>query len=115
MARLESVYREAMEAWRRSLADKQVTVETLGSDGAAKAKGSLRKTTQSGQAALLGKAIHAAKDISKFQAQHLDAVLASKKRSALASGSTWPTNCAALPRCLSGDQGSSRARHRLPP
>ena len=33
MARLESVYREAMEAWRRSLADKQVTVETLGSDG----------------------------------------------------------------------------------
>ncbi len=74
MARLVSVYREAMEAWRRSLADKQVTVETPGDDGGAKAKGSLRKTTQSGQAALLGKAIHAAKEICKFHAQHLEAV-----------------------------------------
>ena len=72
MARLEAVYREAMEAWRRSLGDQQVTVEALGSDGAAEAKGSLRKTTQSGQAALLGKAIHAAREISKFHAQHLD-------------------------------------------
>ncbi len=73
MTRLESVYREAMEAWRRSLADQQATVETLGSDGAAKPKGTLRKTTQSGQAALLGKAIHAAAEISKFNAKHLDA------------------------------------------
>ena len=72
MARLEAVYCEAMEAWRRSLGDKQVTVEALGSDGAAEAKGSLRKTTQSGQAALLGKAIQAAREISKFHAQHLD-------------------------------------------
>ena len=79
MARLESVYREAMEAWRRSLADKQVTVETVGDDGAAKAKSTLRKTTQSGQVALLGKAIHAASEISKFHAQHLDAVCAAQE------------------------------------
>ena len=39
----------------------------------AKPKGTLRKTTQSGQAALLGKAIHAAAEISKFNAKHLDA------------------------------------------
>ena len=73
MARLESVYREAMDAWRRSLADKQVTVETLGNDGAEKPKSTLRKTTQSGQAALLGKAILAAREIARFNAQHLDA------------------------------------------
>jgi hypothetical protein len=72
MARLESVYREAMEAWRLSLADKQVTVETPGEEGARKPKSSLRKTTQSGQAALLGKAIHAAGEISKFNVRHLD-------------------------------------------
>jgi hypothetical protein len=74
MARLESVYREAMEAWRRSLADKQVTVETPGHDGTAKAKNSLRTTTQSGQAALLGKAIQAAREIYRFNARHLEAL-----------------------------------------
>ncbi len=79
MARLESVYREAMEAWRRSLADKQTSVETLGSDGEAKPKSTLRKTTQSGQAAFLGKAIQAAKEIFKFQSQHLDAVCESQE------------------------------------
>lgn len=79
MARLESVYREAMDAWRRSLDDKQMAVETLGGDGATKANGSLRKTTQAGQAALLGKAIQAAREISKFHAQHLDAACKSQK------------------------------------
>ncbi len=72
MARLESVYREAVEAWRRSLADKQVTVVRLGSNDAAKPNGTLRKTTQSGQAAFLGKAIHAAGEIAKFNAKHLE-------------------------------------------
>jgi hypothetical protein len=73
-ARLESIYREAMQAWRGSLADKQVIVETAGDDGGAKPPTSLRKTTQSGQAALLGKAIHAAKEIFNFDARHLDAL-----------------------------------------
>ena len=74
LARLESVYAEAMQAWRRSLADKQVTVPRAGDDGQEKAKSSLRKVTQSGQAALLGKAIQAATEIARFQAKHLDAV-----------------------------------------
>ncbi len=73
-ARLESVYREAMEAWRRSLDDKQMTVEALGNDGAARAKTTLRKTTQTGQAALLGKAILAAGEIARFNAKHLNAM-----------------------------------------
>ena len=75
----ESLYREAMEAWRRSLADKLTSVETLGSNGEAKPKSTLRKTTQSGQAALLGKAIQAAKEISRFQSRHLDAVCRSQQ------------------------------------
>ncbi len=77
-ARLESVYRAAMEAWRRSLADKQTTVETPGDDDATP-RSTLRKTTQSGQAALLGKAIEAAKEISKFQEQHMTAVCQSRE------------------------------------
>ena len=98
MARLESVYREAMEAWRRSLADKQVTVETLGSDDAAKPKSTLRKTTQSGQAALLGKAIHAAEEISKFNAKHLEATSTSPSNpSDTAPDRTWSTTCEAFP------------------
>ena len=92
MARLESVYREAMEAWRRSLADKQVTVETLGNDGAAKPKATLRKTTQSGQAALLGKAIQAARENSKFNAKHLEAMRQGAGNAALRADTTWPTS-----------------------
>ena len=72
-ARLEAVYREAMQAWRRSLADKQVTVESP-SDDDAQPKRSRRTTTQSGQAALLGKAMQAAKEISKVQTQRLSRV-----------------------------------------
>ena len=67
-ARLEAVYREAMQAWRRSLADKQVTLESPGDDDDAQPKRTRRTTTQSGQAALLGKAMQAAKEISKVQA-----------------------------------------------
>ena len=37
LARLASVYREALEGWRRSLADKQVTVEKSGGKANAKA------------------------------------------------------------------------------
>ena len=63
LARLELAYRDAMEAWQRSLANKEVTVEAAGGDGSAAAKTSVRRTTQSGQAALLGKVIQAAKEI----------------------------------------------------
>ncbi len=72
-ARLESIYREAMEAWRRSLADQQLTVETVSGDVAARAKSLVRKTTQSGRAALLGKAIQAAGEIRKLNEKHLEA------------------------------------------
>ena len=47
-----------------------MTVETLDSDGREKKGVSLRRTTQSGQAALLGQAIHAAVEISKFHSKH---------------------------------------------
>ncbi len=70
LARLELAYREAMEAWRRSLADKEVTTETPGDDGATP-RTSVRKATQSGQAALLGKVIHAAKEIHAFRQKYL--------------------------------------------
>lgn len=72
LARLELAYREAMEAWRRSLADKEVTIETPGDDGSATPRTSLRRATQSGQAAMLGKVIHAAKEIHAFRLRHLD-------------------------------------------
>jgi hypothetical protein len=70
LARLELAYREAMEAWRRSLADKEVTTETPGDDGSATPRTSLRRATQSGQAAMLGKVIHAAKEIHAFRQNH---------------------------------------------
>jgi hypothetical protein len=78
LARLELAYRDATEAWRRSLADKEVTAETAGGDGRAAAKFSVRRTTQSGQAALLGKAIQAAKEIFAFGQKHLHAVRQAK-------------------------------------
>ncbi len=77
VARLESAYREAMEAWRRSLADKQVRLEEVtpaaGDPGEAKTKTSIRTESQSGQAALLGKAVQAAMAICEFKGKHLDA------------------------------------------
>lgn len=71
LARLELAYRDAMQAWQQSLADKEVTVEAAGGDGSAVAKTSVRRTTQSGQAALLGKVIQAAKEIYAFRHKHL--------------------------------------------
>jgi hypothetical protein len=73
LARLEAAYREAMEAWRASRADKLTTFESDGDDDA-KPKRSRRTVTQSGQAALLGKAIQAALEIDKFQERQLGAV-----------------------------------------
>ena len=67
LAQLELAYREAMEAWRRSLADKEVTTETPGDDGRATPRTAVRKATQAGQATMLGKVIHAAKEIYTFQ------------------------------------------------
>ena len=70
LARLELAYREAMEAWRRSLDDKETRSET-GGEGAAAEKTCVRRTTQSGQAALLRTVIHAAKEVYTFKAEHL--------------------------------------------
>ena len=70
LARLELAYREAMEAWRRSLDDKETRSETGGA-GAAAEKTCVRRTTQSGQAALLRTVIHAAKEVYTFKAGHL--------------------------------------------
>jgi hypothetical protein len=72
LARLESVYGEAMQAWRLSLADKQTSTEMAG-DGD-EPKTLCRKETRSGQAALLGKAIQAAKEICLFHGKHADAL-----------------------------------------
>ncbi len=76
-ARLESVYREAMEAWRDSLAGKQTTAAAAGNDGDGKAD-PVRRTTQSGQASLLGKAVRAAVEIAKFHAKHVEAARRAK-------------------------------------
>ena len=77
VARLESAYREAMDAWRRSLADKQVRLEEIvpadGDHSEAKQKTSIRTESQSGQAALLGKAVQAAMAICAFKGKYLDA------------------------------------------
>jgi hypothetical protein len=74
VARLESAYRQAMDGWRRSLAEKQTFVDQSGSDENAVAGRLLRKETQSGKAALLGKAIQAAKEICAFKLKHFEVV-----------------------------------------
>jgi hypothetical protein len=74
VARLESAYRQAMDGWRRSLAEKQTVVDQPGSDDNAAASCLSRKETQSGQAAMLSKAIQAAKEICAFKLKHLEAV-----------------------------------------
>ena len=53
-----------------------MTLESPGDDDDAQPKRTRRTTTQSGQAALLGKAMQAAKEISKVQAQQLSQVRA---------------------------------------
>jgi hypothetical protein len=73
LARLELAYREATEAWHRSLADKEMTTETPGDDGGASPRTCVRRATQSGQAAMLGKVIHAAKEVYTFKQNHLHA------------------------------------------
>jgi hypothetical protein len=73
LARLELAYRGAMEAWQRSLADKETTSEMPGDDGATP-RICVRRATQSGQAAMLGKVIHAAKEVYAFKEKHLTAL-----------------------------------------
>jgi hypothetical protein len=73
LARLELAYREAMDAWLRSLADTEVTTETPGDDSGTPPRTCVRRATQSGQAAMLGKVIHAAKEIQAFKEKHLAA------------------------------------------
>lgn len=65
VARLESVYGSAMEAFAASQADKetQLVTETERADGGSEKKRSLRTETRSGNAALLGRATEAAKAI----------------------------------------------------
>lgn len=65
LARLESIYREAMEAWRDSRANKETRLveDVTTADGRAKQKSSVRTESQCGNAALLGKAMEAAKAI----------------------------------------------------
>lgn len=66
-ARYESLYREAMEAWRRSQADKEVRlVEDSEGAGGPKSKRSVRRETRAGDAAFLGKAQKAAGAICKL-------------------------------------------------
>ena len=61
LARLDAIYREAMEAFRASQADKetQLVTETETADGRPKKKQSVRTQSQSGNAAFLAKAIEA--------------------------------------------------------
>jgi hypothetical protein len=77
IARLQSAYREAMEAWRRSQEDRRVRLEQLRAADAderkQQGKTSLCTESQSGQAALLGKAVQAAIAICEFNNKHLDA------------------------------------------
>jgi hypothetical protein len=74
LARLELAYREAMDAWQRSLADKETTTESPGDGGGAMPRTCLRRATQSGQSAMLGKVIHAAKEVYAFKEKHLNAL-----------------------------------------
>jgi hypothetical protein len=69
VARLESAYHEAIDAWRRSNADKQVRLKQA-AEGDANASGSIRTNSRSGQAALLGKAMQAALAICKVEERH---------------------------------------------
>ncbi len=96
LARLELAYRDAMEAWQQSLADKEVTAEAPGGDGRAAAKTSVRRTTQSGQAALLGKAIQAAKEIYAFRQKHLHAVRQAEAAEAQAKAAEADRRCCEL-------------------
>ncbi len=63
LARLDAVYREAMQAWRDSQREMQVELfeNTEGDDGRAKKKRSVRTQTQRRNTACLGKAIDAVK------------------------------------------------------
>jgi hypothetical protein len=71
VARLESVFREAIEACCCSKADKQVRLKPA-AEGSSKTSGSIRTKSQSGQAALLGKAMQAALAICKVEERHLE-------------------------------------------
>jgi hypothetical protein len=78
LARLEAVYGAAMRGCR-SAADQPVA-ETAGGEGEANGKSPPRKESQAGQAALLGKAMQAVLEISKFQAKHLEALREDKAK-----------------------------------
>ncbi len=71
VARLESIYRTAMEEWRRSQTDKEVRLVEdsgpAGDEGGAKTKKSTRTEARMGNAAFLAKAIDAAKEIYRLR------------------------------------------------
>jgi hypothetical protein len=89
-----------MEAWRRSLADEQVTVETGGEDEEEARRTSIRRKTRSGQAGLLGEARRAAKEICDFSARHLDSV----RETTIASARGRVSKLAKELACLSCDE-----------
>ena len=70
VARYDSIYREAMEAWRNSKADKEVRVvedtEGVGNGGGAKKKKSVRTERRAGDIAFLAQAHEAADAICKL-------------------------------------------------
>ncbi len=71
VARFESIYRTAMEEWRRSQTDKEVRVVEdsgpAGEEGGAKTKKSVRSEARLGNPAFLAKAIDAAKEIYRLR------------------------------------------------
>ena len=70
IARYDSIYREAMEAWRNSKADKEVRLvedtEAAGKSRGAKTKKSIRTERRSGDIAFLAQARNAADAIFKL-------------------------------------------------
>jgi hypothetical protein len=101
-ARLEAVYREAMEAWHRCLADKEAMVKAAGTDGDDQPH-SVRRTSQSGQASLLGRAIHAAAEIAKFHAKHVEAARRAKTTKRRRARRKLADDISSLPKAALGE------------
>ncbi len=70
VARYDSIYREAMQAWRNSKADKEVQIvedtDTVGSGGGSKTKKSVRTERHAGEIAFLAQARGAVDAICKI-------------------------------------------------
>jgi hypothetical protein len=80
IARLESAYGTAMEAFRDSQADKEVFVESTTSGDKPTVKKMHRTETRTGQAAFLGQAVRAAQEIVKLTEKHAQALADAEAR-----------------------------------